>query len=149
MPETVYASQAETKERALSSIADLFAKGKYEEVSRVIGMYSIMTDPQHTMADQAQLYRSALEMIKNKVRSSKGPEYAAWLTSFPEIMRSLTASKQVVTDALAVDIIASRLDAYGPFRSVDDFYAWALDDRRLTLGQTVKYIEKTAELFKR
>jgi len=29
---------------------------------------------------------------------------------------------------------------------VDEFFFWALDDRRLTLDQIVKYIEKTAEM---
>ena len=33
---------------------------------------------------------------------------------------------------------------YGPFKSVDDFFFWALDDRRLTLDRIVNMIEKTA-----
>lgn len=149
MLETVYASQAETKEKAMAGIADLFSKGRYDEVARVIGMHSIMVDPQHTMADQAALYRSVLDMIKNRIRTAKGPEYAAWMVAFPRILREVSASGQVVTDAASAAVIGSHLDAYGTFSSVDDFFRWALDDRRLSLGQIVKYIEKTAELFKR
>jgi hypothetical protein len=29
---------------------------------------------------------------------------------------------------------------------VDDFFSWALDDRKLSLDQIVAYIEKTAEM---
>jgi hypothetical protein len=29
---------------------------------------------------------------------------------------------------------------------MDHFFFWALDDRRLTLEQILKYIEKTAEM---
>jgi hypothetical protein len=63
-------------------------------------------------------------------------------------MDKLISSKQIVTDNASLDVITAHHDAYGPFMSVDDFFVWALDDRRLTLDQIVKYIEKTAEMHR-
>jgi len=61
-------------------------------------------------------------------------------------MDELRLSRQVVTDAASLDMIASHSAAYGNFRSADDFFFWALDDRRMSLDQIVKYIEKTAAM---
>lgn len=145
MQETVYASQAESLDTAKSSITDLFQKGRYEEISRLIGMHSIMTDPQHTMADQKLLYRFVLDLIKNRVQAGMGRDFSAWVSSFPGLLSKLAASGQMVTDEPSRMVIASYLDGYGQFRSLDDFYFWALEDRRLTLGQIVKYVERTAK----
>ena len=60
-------------------------------------------------------------------------------------MDKLNSSGQVVIDK-ALDVIASHHEAYGSFKSVDDFFFWALNNRRLTLEQIIKYIEKTAEM---
>jgi hypothetical protein len=146
MPETVFVSHIDNSEKLKANITDLFQKGRYEEISRAIGMHSILIDPQHTLDDQAQLYRFVLEMIKNRISKAKDKAYSSWLSAFPKILAELIASRHVVTDEASIVVIASHHDAYGPFRSVDDFYFWALDDRRLTLEQIVRYIEKTAEM---
>lgn len=148
MPETVFVSHIDNHEKLRTYIMDLFQKGKYEEIARAIGMYSLLIDPQHTLGDQAQLYRSVLELLKNRISKAKDKAYSSWLSAFPMLLSELVASRQVVTDEASIEVIASHHDAYGPFRSVDDFYFWALDDRRLTLEQIVKYIEKTAERHK-
>ncbi len=148
MPETVFVSHVEKSDQLKTTITDLARKGRYEEITRAIGMHSILIDPQHTMEDQARLYRFVLELIKNRIRGARDKSYSSWLSAFPKLLANLVTSKQVVTDEASIGVIASHHDAYGPFRSVDDFYFWALDDRRLTLGQIVKYIEKTAEMHK-
>ncbi|HWR72443.1 MAG TPA: hypothetical protein VN604_04700 [Nitrospirota bacterium] len=145
MPETVFASQAASLDAVKTNIADCFRKGKYEEISRLIGMHSIMTDPQHTIQDQSQLYRFLLDLIKDRIRTNRGKDFSAWLTSFPKLLAELVASKQVVTDEPSLMVIESHHDGFGPFRSLDEFYFWALDDRRLTVGQIVKYVERTAK----
>ena len=63
-------------------------------------------------------------------------------SAFPKLASE--ASKLAGTDKSAADMIDSRLSAYGPFKSIDDFFFWALDDRRLTLDRIVNMIEKTA-----
>jgi hypothetical protein len=108
-------------------------------------MYSVMTDPQHTIHGQAQLNRFLLDLIKGRIRTELGKGFSAWLSSFPRLLVELVASKQVVTDELSLMVITSHHDGFGPFLSLDDFFFWALDDRRLTVGQIVKYVEKTAK----
>jgi hypothetical protein len=95
------------------------------------------------MKDQAGLYHSILNMLKERISKSKGKSYGAWYTAFPTLMDKLVVSKQMVTDNASLDVLTDRRDAYGPFKSVDDFFLWALDERRLTLDQIVLYIEKT------
>jgi hypothetical protein len=63
-------------------------------------------------------------------------------------MDKLISSKELVTDAATLDVLSSHREAYGTFKSTDDFFFWALDDRRLTLEQIVKYIEKTTEIYR-
>ena len=146
MQETAYASQAASTDVVKTNIADFFRKGKYEEISRLIGMHSIMIDPQHTMADQKRLYGFVLDLIKNKIRTAMGKDFSAWLSSFPKLLAELVASKQVVTDEPSHMVIESHHDGFGPFLSLDEFYFWALDDRRLTIAQILKYVEKTAKM---
>ncbi len=145
MPETVFASQAASTDVVKTNIADCFRKGKYEEISRLVGMHSILTDPQHTITDQKLLFRFVLDMIKDRIRENMGKDFSAWLSSFPKLLAELVASKQVVTDEPSLVVIASYHDGFGQFRSLDDFYFWALEDRRLTVGQIVKYVERTAK----
>ncbi len=147
MPEMVTVSDVEKVEKLKGYLEDLFRRGRYSDIARAVGMHSILIDPQHTISDQAQLYRSVLEMIKNKVNATLGKNYSPWLAAFPKIMAELAVSKQAVTDAMSAEIIASHHAAYGPFKSVDAFFFWALEDRRLTLDQIVKYIEKTAQMY--
>lgn len=148
MLETVFVSQVENIEKLKANVTELFQKGGYEEISRAIGMYSILIDPNFTLDDQMRLYRFVLELIKNRARKSKDKAYSSWLSAFPKLLADLVFAKQIVTDEAAIEVIASHQNAYGPFKSVDDFYFWALDDRRLTLGQIVKYIEKTVEMHR-
>ncbi|MCK9419342.1 MAG: hypothetical protein M0R70_08195 [Nitrospirae bacterium] len=145
MPDVVLVSNIEKIAKLNIYLEDSFNNSRYSEITQAIGMHSLLIDPQHTMKDQAGLYRSILNMIKERISKSKGKNYGVWYANFPNLMDELISSKQVVTDNASQTIIASHRDAYGPFKSVDDFFFWALDDRKLSLDQIVKYIEKTAE----
>jgi hypothetical protein len=146
MPEVVLVSNIEKMDKLKIYLEDSFKKSRYSEITEAIGMHSLLIDPQHTMKDQAGLYHGILNMIKERIGEKKGKSYGAWYEAFPAIMDVLITSKKIVTDMASLDVIASHRDAYGPFRSVNDFFFWALDDRRLTLDQIVKYIETTAEM---
>ncbi len=145
MPEVVKVSTVEENQRLRASIEEYLKKEQYDEISQAIGMHSILTDPQHMIIDQSRLYRSVLVMIKNKVEANLGNKFASWYADFSKILEDIVTSGQIVTDALSTAVIASHQAAYGPFKSVEDFFLWALDDRRLSLEQVVKYINKTAE----
>lgn len=145
MPEVVKVSTVEENQGLRASIEEYLKKEQYDEIAQAIGMHSILIDPQHMIIDQSKLYRWVLVMIKNKVAANLGKKYASWYTAFPKILGDLVTSGQIVTDALSVAVLASHQAAYGPFKSVEDFFLWALDDRRLSLEQVVKYIKKTAE----
>jgi stress-induced morphogen len=146
MPALVKVSSVETMDKLNASIADFFKKGKYEEITESIGLHSILIAPQYTMKDQVSRYRAVLDLLKDRISKKKGKEYGAWYAQFPQLMEKLVSQKQIVTDALSQDMLSSHHEAFGAFKSVDDFFVWALDDRRLTLDQIVKYIEKTAEM---
>jgi hypothetical protein len=145
MAELVRVSDIEKKEKLKSYLEELFKKGKYAEMTQAIGMYSILIDPEHTISDQSGLYHFVLDMIKDRVRTTKGKGYAAWYTGFPRTLDQMVSANQIVTDKAAADALASQRAASGPFKSLDDFFFWALDDRRLPLDQIVKYIETTAK----
>jgi hypothetical protein len=146
MSEVVRVSYVEKKEELKTYLEELFKQKRYPEMYEAIGMHSLLIDPQHTMSDQAELYRFVLNLIKNRISAAKGKSYAAWYAAFPTVLDRFVAENQIITDASAADVIASHRAAYGPFKSLDDFFFWALDDRRLPLDQIVRYIEKTAEL---
>ncbi len=146
MPEVVMVSSVEKMDKLKTTIEGLVKNNQYAEITQSIGLHSLFVDPQHTMSDQAGLYRLVLNRIKERLSGSKGKSYGAWYAGFPKLMEELATSKQVVTDKASADVIASHHDGFGAFKSVDDFFFWALDDRRLTLDQIVKYIEKTAEM---
>ena len=148
MPEIVMVSDVESIEKLRSSVEELFIKGRYEEISRAIGMYSILTDPQHMRKDQSQLYHHVLDLIKNKISKENRNDYSSWLSAFPKLMAELAAGHTVVTDRAAAAALASHHSSYGPFRSVDEFFFWALEDRRLPLDNIVKYVEKTVKMQK-
>ncbi|HET7319758.1 MAG TPA: hypothetical protein VFK23_11525 [Nitrospirota bacterium] len=145
MVELVRVSDIEKKEKLKSYLEEHFKKGKYAEMTQAIGMYSILIDPEHTMSDQSGLYHFVLDLIKDRIRTTKGKGYAAWYTGFPKILDQMVSANQIVTDQAAADVLASQRAGSGPFKSVDDFFFWALDDRRLPLEQIVKYIETTAK----
>jgi hypothetical protein len=146
MSELVMVSSVEKMENLRTYLGELFNQQRYSEMTQAIGMHSLLIDPQHTMYDQAGLYRQVLNMIKNRINKSKGKSYGSWYAGFPKILDQLVTTNQIVTDKRATEALASHRAAYGPFKSVDDFFFWALDDRRLPLDQIVKYIEQTAAL---
>jgi hypothetical protein len=146
MPEVVMVSNIEKMDKLKVYLQESFKKARYSEVTQAIGMHSLLIDPQHTMKDQAGLYHGMLNVLKEKIRNIKGKSYGAWYSSFPKLMDELMTSNQGVIDKASLDVITSHHEAYGSFKSVDDFFIWALDDRRLNLEQIVKYIEKTAEI---
>lgn len=146
MTELVRVSDIEKKEKLKSYLEGLFKKGKYAEMTQAIGMYSILIDPEHMISDQSGLYHFVLDMIKDRIKTTKGKGYAAWYTGFPKILDQIISSNQIVTDQAAADVLASQRAGSGPFKSLDDFFFWVLDDRRLPLEQIVKYIEQTVAL---
>ncbi|OGW35789.1 MAG: hypothetical protein A2010_16755 [Nitrospirae bacterium GWD2_57_9] len=146
MPEVVKVSTVESSQKLTAAIEEYFKKGRYAEITQAIGMHSVLIDPQHTMEDQSRLYRSVLALLKKRIAEKLGKDYAGWYTDFPKIMDGMVAGGQVVTDKGSLDILSSHRAAQGPFKSVDDFFLWALDDRRLTLEQIVKYIETSAAI---
>jgi hypothetical protein len=148
MPEVVLVSNVEKMDKLKTYLQEAFKKSQYSEITLAIGMHSLIVDPQHTMKDQASLFRSILNMVKERISGSKGKSYGAWYTEFPALMDKLVSTKQLVTDSASLDVLTAHHNAYGSFKSVDDFFFWALDERRLTLDQIVKYIEKTAEMHR-
>ena len=146
MSEVVMVSSVEKTDKLKRYMEESFKNARYPEITQAVGLYSILIDPEHTIKDQASLYHDILNMIKEKIKGTIGKGYGDWYTSFPKRIDELISSKQVVTDKASIEVLASRRDAYGAFKSVDDFFIWALDDRRLTLGQIVKYIEKTVDM---
>jgi len=149
MPDVVRVANVENMEKLKMNIEELFKKEQYAELTQAIGMHSLLIDPQHTISDQTDLYRVVLNMIKDRLRKSKDKDYAAWYADFPKLMDELVFANQIVTDKSSLDVIASRRAAYGPFTSIDDFFFWALNDRRLTLDRIVAYIVKTTEMHKK
>ena len=148
MPEVVKVSSVEQMDKLKTYIEEFFKKGQYAEISQSIGIHSLFIDPQHTMKDQAGLYRIVLNLIKDRISGRTGKSYGAWYEQFPKLLDKLISSKEIVTDAATLDVLSSHREAYGTFKSADDFFFWALDDRRLTLEQIVKYIEKTTEIYR-
>lgn len=148
MPEVVQVSSVEKLETLKTKIEEFFNKGKYAEITQAIGLHSVLIEPVRMMSDQAGLYRFVLNMIKDRVGRTKGKLYETWFAEFPRLLDELIASKQPLTDAASVNVLSSYREAQGRFNSVDDFFFWALNDRKLTLDQIVKYIEKTAEMSK-
>jgi len=146
MPELVTVSSVETMEKLNNAIEGLLKKGQYSEIDQSIGMHSILFDPKHMINDQAARYRFVLNLLKDRISNNKGKKYGTWYAQFPKLMEELVSKKQIVTDALSLDMLNSHHEAFGAFKSVDDFFFWALNDRKLTLEQIVKYIEKTTEM---
>ncbi len=146
MPDLVRVSNAQHLDGLMSYINDQFGRGKYAEIIQAIGMHSILIDPEHTITDQEQLYRMVLNLLKDKISKDDPKAYAAWIASFPRYLDRLVELGQIVTDATAQSALASHRAAYGPFASLDAFYFWALDDRRLPLDQIIRYVLKTVEM---
>lgn len=148
MPDLVTVTSVENLENLKTKINSLFEQGKFAEITQAIGMHSILIDPEHMISDQDHLYHMVLNLIKNKINREDPKRYSSWLIAFPALLNRLVEEKQIVTDASSLSVLSSRTDSFGLFASLDEFYFWALDDRRLTLDQIVRYIEKTVELYK-
>jgi hypothetical protein len=144
MAELVRVASVEKIEELKTYLEELFKRGRYAEMTQAIGMHSLLIDPQHTLKDQAGLYHFVLGLIKDRLRKAKGDAYSAWYAHFPELLDRIITANRIVTDKAAADVIASHRAAYGPFKSLDDFFFWALDDRREQLDEIMKYIEATA-----
>jgi hypothetical protein len=147
MTEVVMVSSIDTLDKLKTYLVELFKQERYAEMTQAIGMHSLLINPQHTMSDQLSLYHDVLNMIKDRISKARGKRYGSWYVGFPKVMDQIVIGKQIVTDKTAAEAIASHRDAYGPFKSVDDFFFWALDDRRLPLEQIVKYIEQTTAMI--
>ena len=143
MPEVVKVSTIETSKKLISTIEEYFKVERYAEITQAVGMHSLLIDSEHTISDQNSVYRSVLNLIKNRASSKLGKTYSQWYADFPKILATLVASNRIVVDQGSTDVLASHHAAYGPFKSLDDFFFWCLEDRRLTLAQIVKYIETT------
>jgi hypothetical protein len=146
MSSLVLVSNIEKLDKLKASIEEFFREEKYEEITQAIGMYSIMIDPQNTMTDQKSLYQMVLNMIKDRISKNKGKDFGTWYVLFPQLMNKILTSKEIVADAATLDVLTSHCNAFGQFKSVENFFFWALEDRRLTLEQIVKHIERTTEM---
>ena len=146
MPDLVTVSSVEKMEDLRTSINVLFEQGKYAEIVQSIGMHSILIDPEHMISDQDHLYHLVLNLIKKKINRENPKTYSSWIIAFPSLIGRLVQDGVIVTDEASQTALASRIGSFGPFSSLDEFYFWALDDRRLTLDQIVKYIERTVEM---
>jgi len=148
MPQLVPVSSVEKLDELKTYINDLFSKKRYAEVTQAIGMHSILIDPEHMIIDQNQLYRLVLNLLKKRIATDQGARYSTWLIAFPSILARLVQENTLVTDDAARSALASRHAAFGHFSSLDEFYFWALDDRRLPLEQIMAYVTKTLEMHR-
>ncbi len=148
MSDLVTVSSVENLEDLKTNINSLFEQGKFAEIIQAIGMHSILMEPEHMISDQDHLYHLMLNLIKKKINREDPKRYSSWLIAFPALLNRIVEEKQIVTDAASLYGLASRTDSFGPFSSLDEFYFWALDDRRLTLDQIIKYIQKTVEMHR-
>lgn len=149
MPELVTVSNVERLEELKTYLNELFEKGKYAEITQAIGMHSILIDPEHMAGDQDHLYRLILNLLKKKINREHPKQYSAWITAFPSILDGFVKEGRIITDQAAQTALASRTSAFGAFTSLDEFYEWALEDRRLTLAQIVRYVEATLQQLPR
>ncbi len=144
MSELVTVSNVENTDRLRTYLEQLFTQKRYSEITQAVGMHSILIDPQHMLNDQTGMFRYVLQMLKERISKVRGKSYATWYEDFPKIMDQLVSANKVITNPAAADLLSSHRAAFGPFKSLDDFFFWALDDRRLSLGEIVQYIESTA-----
>jgi hypothetical protein len=148
MPQLVTVSSVEKLEELRTYINDLFARDRFAEIAQAIGMHSILIDPEHMVSDQDSLYHMVLNLLKKRIVSEHGSLYSSWLIVFPSLLARLVQENTIVTDEAAQSALASRHAAFGPFSSLDEFYFWALDDRRLPLDQIITYVRRTIDMHK-
>lgn len=145
----VMLSAIKTIEELMPVLEEYLKKGWYARITEAIGMHSVLVDPLHTLQAQKDLYSRILAMIKNRIARNLGKQYGVWHADFSSILDGIITAKEIVTDDSVAQMLSSHRNAYGPFTSPDEFFFWALDDRRLPLKQIVKYLEKTADLVSR
>ena len=143
MPELVAVSRVEQLESLKTYINEQFEKERYAEIIQAIGMHSILMEPEHMIGDQAGLYRLVLNLLKKRVSRQIPKAYSSWITAFPSLLARLVKDNVIVTDAAAQSALVARHAAFGQFSSIDEFYLWALDDRRLPLDQIMRYVQRT------
>ncbi len=143
MPEVVKVSTVENSQDLLARIEEYFKTGRYAEITQAIGIYSVLIDPSHTLNDQSRLYRTVLRLIKERMQVKLGKRYAEWYVNFPKLLDNMISSDNGIMGKTAASMMASHRSAFGPFKTLDDFFFWSLDDRRLTLEQNVQYIDNT------
>jgi len=143
MLEVVKVSTIDKEQSLIASIEGYFKRGHYDEITQAIGMYSTVIDPQHMIADQSRFYRFVLNLLKGEVSKKLGKQYAAWYTDFPRVIDGIVTAGKENGNSAFLPMLASHREAYGPFKSLDDFFLWALDDRKMTLSQLVQFIEQT------
>jgi hypothetical protein len=148
MPQLVTVSNIENLENLKTYINELFEKGRYAEISQAIGMHSILIDPEHMISAQDQLYHLVLNLLKKRIIREQGTLYSSWLIAFPALLARLVQEGRTGMDAAGQSALASRHAAFGPFTALDEFFSWALDDRRLPLEQIMACIGKTIELHR-
>lgn len=148
MQQLVTVSGIERMEDLKNSINRLFEQEQYEAITQSIGMHSILVEPENMLTDQDGLYHFVLNLLKKQLTRSIGASYSSWLKAFPSLLVRIDRDGALVTDASARSTLASRHAAFGAFTSLDEFYFWALDDRRLPLGQIVAYVRKTLEMHR-
>jgi hypothetical protein len=149
MPELVTVSSVERMDDLKNRINEYVERGRYDEITQAVGMHSILSDPEHMIADQDHLYHLVLNLLKNKVTREDPKTYASWVVAFPALLAKIITEGRIITDRAAQDVLASRHAAFGPFSSLDEFWFWALDDRRLPLQQMMRYIRATIELHRK
>lgn len=147
MPELVALSSVENEESLKMYLNQQFDRGHYAEIGQAIGMYSILMDPEHMIKDQDHLYHLVLNLLKKKIGRERPKAYSSWLPAFPSLLADIVQSGRIVTGEAARNALASRHAAFGSFSSLDEFYFWALDDRRLPLDQIVRYVQTTVDAF--
>ncbi len=146
MPELVTVSSVEKLESLKTTINGLFERRKYAEIVQSIGMHSILMEPEHMIGDQDSLYHLVLNLMKKRIHREDPKRYSSWLIAFPALLSRIVDEGQVIADDAAQSALVSRLTAFGPFTSLDEFYFWALDDRRLPLDQIIRYVDRTLEM---
>ncbi|MDH4161643.1 MAG: hypothetical protein OEW15_02990 [Nitrospirota bacterium] len=144
MPELVMVSEIDRLETVKTYINSHFENGRYAEIVQAIGMYSILIDPERAIKDQDLLYRLVLNLLKNKIAQEHRRSYSTWIQAFPALLEQLVMAG-IITDEAARSSLLSRHAAFGRFSSLDEFYYWALDDRRLPLDQIILHVQKTVE----
>ena len=148
MPELVTVSSVEKLESLRTTINELFEQGKYSEIIQSVGMHSILMEPEHMIGDQDSMYHLVLNLMKKKIQREDPKRYSSWLIAFPALLSRIVDEGQVIADDAAQSALVSRLTSFGPFTSLDEFYFWALDDRRLPLDQLIRFIDRTIEMQK-